>query len=161
MHPAHRLAEPEAPTSPGVVARGEILNAEAAEVAGLIPVITRQPFSAAVADAQADERVGCHGLDPCPESERSTAEPAHRFHMWTQAIPVRGSEECFALFALQQQQVEIDGCFFRAGALIAAVLADLPDKRLEKGPALLSASRFEQFGCSASATGTALAHRGS
>ena len=143
MHPTHRLAEPEAPTTPGVITGGEILDAKAAEVAVLFPVITREPFGPAVTDAQAYEGVGFHGLDTCPESECGAAEPAHRFYVWTQAVPVRSSEECFALFALQQQQVEIDGCFFRAGALIAAVLADLSDKRLKKGPALLSASRLK------------------
>ena len=140
MHPAHRLAESEAATTTGVIAGGEILNTEAAEVAALVPVISRKTFGAAVADAQADERVGFHRLEPRSEGERSTTEASYRTHMWFQTSPVRSPEKCIALFAVQQQQVEIDRCPLRPDPLIAAVLADLSYECLEKGPALLTTS---------------------
>ena len=130
MHPAHSLTEAEAPSPAGVVTRGEVLNAEFAEVAFLIPVIASQAFGAAVADPQADQCVGLHRLKTRSKGESRSPHSLHRRDMGPEALPVTVPQKGLLRFSVLKQKIEEDAGAATAAAAVAAVLAGLAHQSL-------------------------------
>ena len=110
MHPADRLSQAEAATTPGIIASGEVLNAQATEISLLVPVVSGQAFGVGVADAETDKSRGLERLKTSAEGEGGSAHSLDSSEVDPESVPVQGPQHPLPLVPGDEKQIEIDAC---------------------------------------------------